>query len=1414
MRVLKIKYLILLTWLFLCLSSAQAEVCSVDRLVAPSYNTPEVYVQDLDGSDSSFTNSSTANGNFMVEVDQVNGRRYLTSYANQIVTVSDLDGSNESQLYTANRPYDLGLDVPNGKIYWMEWLDSGNIMCANTDGTGTPVSVMSNLFFNVGLAVDEVNGYVYWYEFYSSPQRIRRGTISDNCGGLTDVRDVISGVELSNSRHLSLSGDKSWLYFSNIDDSAIGRINVDGTSLDSTFISTTNAPRAVRHHLKSDRIFWTFTNGQIQSAAVDGSGSVQNEFILANAGSAWGFDICESGPQLLGFSSTTADGTYVVGDIINITATYDANLLSSSTLTITLSNGVQVVLDQVSGSSISGSYQVGSAGSGEDSADLTISSIDSQDVLNEFGFSQTSASLPSSSNLGDSANIEIISVLPVVGFDVTSPGPGGQDENLILWYRSDSGTSTTTDDVGVQTWASQQGGNNAIQNNAARRATFQNETEDEINFNPTVRFDGSDDHFDIANSVDINTAAYNQKAFHVAFKTSSEIEARQTIYEEGGGSRGINMYIVDSELYWSGWNIPNDGGVGAPWSWRGFSTPIAANTEYIATFVLNGNTAITGTIDCYLNGALVGQVTGVGRLFSHGGSIELGYRNGSYNENGRSNGQGERFEGDISEFIYYNDTALPGTSRQQVESYLAVKYGITFQGGDYLDGTGAVIYDATTDAASGGHKEYTNDIAGIGVDDHSLLEQQSSRSVNGGSIFTFSDATEIDSNKFLLWGNDGGASGSWTSIGAPAGYLKIPREWRMDETGDVGTVDIEIDLTNLPALTSVLNKYVLLVDSDSDFTSDATAFDLAVLDADTLELEGFEPGGDRFFTIAEVDLTPPTLLSFSSSTADGVYGPGSSITITANYDEALGSDSKLKVNLDNGVSIVLDSVSGSSVSGTYTVGATGSGEDSLDLTVRNINGEAVEDLFLNAQDSSIMPIAADNIAANSNIVIDVTAPIISQVTPVATPTTDATPDYVFTSDEAGDISYGGSCNSVVGSANVGNTTVTLDSDGAGAGLADGTYSDCVLSVTDAVGNISSDLAINIFVIMTGPQVKLSGSATIPETGGSASITATLSTVSINNVIVSLGYTGDAALGLDFTVNPVQILIPAGSLSGSMLLTAVDDTDFEGDEDAVISISAASNANFTAPQSVTITITDDDVGCNVNPWLAPTGTSAMMVVESNSGVFDPNDSAFTPPTGNDFDTIIMGRDASGAAARRMLAVNFFDTTYGADFSGGDISDDGQFLLIHTMIDPRYEYKLRASSDFTVDSAGGEVYIGAYIMVVNFMNPVIAAQGYATIYGTYGGGSGQLVPIGAAAVHGEILAVTPTDCTDGSNQIESFYVSFESDNPVFLNPEDNVIYYDNVVSGNYGVGVSHAKRELRYLDAARTKAKSLVTQVLSF
>jgi len=134
-------------------------------------------------------------------------------------------------------------------------------------------------------------------------------------------------------------------------------------------------------------------------------------------------------------------------------------------------------------------------------------------------------------------------------------------------------------------------------------------------------------------------------------------------------------------------------------------------------------------------------------------------------------------------------------------------------------------------------------------------------------------------------------------------------------------------------------------------------------------------------------------------------------------------------------------------------------------------------------------------------------PVIAEVTAVTTPTTDTTPDYTFSSDVAGTITYGGSCSSSTTSAISGNNSITLVS------LSTGTYTDCTITVTDADGNVSSTLTLSSFVVaeqmggsFQGAELSLSTAVTTQAgTGSSGSANGTGTSASFNQ---PLGITTD------------------------------------------------------------------------------------------------------------------------------------------------------------------------------------------------------------------------------------------------------------------------------------------------------------------
>jgi hypothetical protein len=134
----------------------------------------------------------------------------------------------------------------------------------------------------------------------------------------------------------------------------------------------------------------------------------------------------------------------------------------------------------------------------------------------------------------------------------------------------------------------------------------------------------------------------------------------------------------------------------------------------------------------------------------------------------------------------------------------------------------------------------------------------------------------------------------------------------------------------------------------------------------------------------------------------------------------------------------------------------------------------------------------------------------------------------------------------------------------------------IVSVTNGTESGTQQVIATIIDDDLPPTVTLSVvPASIAEAGGTATVTATLSAVSGLDVTVNLGFTGTATNVTDYTRSATQIVIPAGSTTGKVTLTAVQDSLDETNETIVVDISGVTNGTESGTQQVMATIVDDD-----------------------------------------------------------------------------------------------------------------------------------------------------------------------------------------------------------------------------------------------
>ena len=197
--------------------------------------------------------------------------------------------------------------------------------------------------------------------------------------------------------------------------------------------------------------------------------------------------------------------------------------------------------------------------------------------------------------------------------------------------------------------------------------------------------------------------------------------------------------------------------------------------------------------------------------------------------------------------------------------------------------------------------------------------------------------------------------------------------------------------------------------------------------------------------VGGIDTTPPTLSTviFTSDNTNSAYAKeGDTITISLIVSEELAEAPTLTIQ---GTTTTLTAQNSLTYTGTFTV------------TTETTNGSITYDL---ATLTDLAGLTTDPDEATDNtITIDTTAPTLTNPSSIGT-TINTTPEFTFTSDEEGTITYAGSCTSSDTAATTGTNTVTFDA------LTEGTYSNCTVAVTDTAGNTSTALTVLSFTIDT------------------------------------------------------------------------------------------------------------------------------------------------------------------------------------------------------------------------------------------------------------------------------------------------------------------------------------------------------------
>lgn len=406
-------------------------------------------------------------------------------------------------------------------------------------------------------------------------------------------------------------------------------------------------------------------------------------------------------------------------------------------------------------------------------------------------------------------------------------GPGGVTAGLMMWHRADDGTTAS----GLKNiWRDLSGmGRHVTQNNnAAYQPTLitnaSHSADSKVysfNFNPFYYFDGTNDFF----------------------------------YREG------DLYFPDINSPGSTYGVmfnSNRGGWHTPYGWADDDPNFFRWDERYEVWRDNSRPLMTNDIDARRLPANIGGmswrgngINGIymnldGKTYSTT-SYNIGTLNnnrtppnfaiGSEGHNLTGNGN-EHHQGGISEVFAYSvdHQNSAGDEKQRINSYLAIKYGITLKNDagtdapNYLSSNSTVVWDATA------NNGYNNNIAGLAKDENSALDQKQSHSNKSGqqvligttglSNTNAANTTSLTEGQFLIWGDNGEAkslSNSFNFASVPTLNLRFGAIWKVQNTNNVGTVRVAWP-SGIPSIHLIQSTDEVIDDTDlrTDMTGNIT----------------------------------------------------------------------------------------------------------------------------------------------------------------------------------------------------------------------------------------------------------------------------------------------------------------------------------------------------------------------------------------------------------------------------------------------------------------------------------------------------------------------------------------------------------------------------------------------------------------
>jgi uncharacterized Ntn-hydrolase superfamily protein len=210
-----------------------------------------------------------------IAVDAVHRKIYFTDSGLKKVQRANIDGTATEDVATGlDTPVGIDLDVPAGKLYFVDQGAKPAIFRANLDGSGKETIVSAGILHPYGLAVDRAGGRIFFVDNGTGIQAVLRAELDGSALTKLGITGVVDPIEIA----LDPQGGK--VYWTEIGPPPrVRRANLDGTNAEDVItqarISTISTPLGVAIDVLARKLYWVDggngTVDKIYRAELDGS---------------------------------------------------------------------------------------------------------------------------------------------------------------------------------------------------------------------------------------------------------------------------------------------------------------------------------------------------------------------------------------------------------------------------------------------------------------------------------------------------------------------------------------------------------------------------------------------------------------------------------------------------------------------------------------------------------------------------------------------------------------------------------------------------------------------------------------------------------------------------------------------------------------------------------------------------------------------------------------------------------------------------------------------------------------------------------------------------------------------------------------------------------------------------------------